>query len=53
MAQEMAPHSYASMQHLQFFKGWDSVQDVRKPIIAAVNGYALGGGYLPSGIIPL
>ncbi|NXR23262.1 ECHM protein, partial [Cinclus mexicanus] len=27
-----------------FLAGWDKVSIVRKPIIAAVNGYALGGG---------
>ncbi|XP_066180412.1 enoyl-CoA hydratase, mitochondrial [Sylvia atricapilla] len=27
-----------------FLSGWDKVSIVRKPIIAAVNGYALGGG---------
>jgi len=34
------PGTYAS----GFLKGWDAVANTRKPIIAAVNGFALGGG---------
>ncbi|EKV26862.1 Enoyl-CoA hydratase [Caenispirillum salinarum AK4] len=42
---EMAGKSYMDA-YLQDFitKGWQRVSTVRKPIIAAVNGYALGGG---------
>jgi enoyl-CoA hydratase len=40
------------MQNLDFidaftgasFAGWDAMQAIRKPVIAAVSGYALGGG---------
>jgi hypothetical protein len=27
-----------------FFEGWSAVRRTRKPVIAAVSGYALGGG---------
>lgn len=30
--------------HKRFMEGWTGLAAVRKPIIAAVNGYALGGG---------
>lgn len=42
---EMATRDYANMQRSQYFKGWDRLQDITKPIIASVNGYALGGGF--------
>jgi len=39
-------HDYASMFRYDFpsAKGWGAVQNARKPTIAAVAGYALGGG---------
>ncbi|HEX4077649.1 MAG TPA: enoyl-CoA hydratase [Rhizomicrobium sp.] len=42
---EMAPKSYMDMFGANFFAGAvDRIAAVRKPIIAAVAGYALGGG---------
>ena len=41
---EMAPQSYHDMYAADWFAGWDAVGRVRTPIIAAVSGFALGGG---------
>jgi enoyl-CoA hydratase len=41
---EMQNKSYIEALLGDFFSGWDDVGRVRKPIIAAVAGYALGGG---------
>jgi enoyl-CoA hydratase len=42
---EMAPKSYLEMYRENFFAGAaDRIAAMRKPIIAAVAGYALGGG---------
>ena len=42
---EMAPKSYAEMFKSDFFAGEaEAVAKCRKPVIAAVSGYALGGG---------
>jgi enoyl-CoA hydratase len=41
---EMQNKSYVEAFLGDFFSGWDDVGRVRKPIIAAVAGYALGGG---------
>ncbi|MEJ5998169.1 enoyl-CoA hydratase [Corynebacterium sp. H130] len=41
---EMAPKGATEMYNLNWFAGWDGLTAVRTPIIAAVNGYALGGG---------
>jgi len=41
---EMQPQSFADMYLDDYFAGWDRVAASRKPIIAAVNGFALGGG---------
>lgn len=41
---EMAPKTAAEMVREDFFANWDELSRARTPIIAAVNGYALGGG---------
>ena len=41
---EMQAQGYADMYGSNFFAGWERVTDTRKPWIAAVNGFALGGG---------
>ena len=41
---EMQPQGFADMYAADFFAGWDRVVATRKPWIAAVAGFALGGG---------
>lgn len=41
---EMAEQSYTSMYEADWFAGWEALGRVRTPIVAAVSGYALGGG---------
>ncbi len=41
---EMREHSFSEMYQLNWFSEWDQISQIRKPIIAAVSGYALGGG---------
>ena len=41
---EMSDQGFASMYASNFFQGWEEVTATRKPWIAAVAGYALGGG---------
>ncbi|WP_040819708.1 enoyl-CoA hydratase-related protein, partial [Nocardia jiangxiensis] len=41
---EMQTKSYMDMFLVDHFAGWDRLVAFRKPIIAAVAGYALGGG---------
>jgi enoyl-CoA hydratase len=41
---EMQPQGFADMYSSNFFAGWEQVTATRKPWIAAVAGYALGGG---------
>jgi enoyl-CoA hydratase len=41
---EMQSQGFADMYSANFFGGWEQVTSTRKPWIAAVAGYALGGG---------
>lgn len=41
---EMADKSYIEMHQSDWFSGWSRFTEIRLPMIAAVNGYALGGG---------
>lgn len=41
---EMASKSAMDMFNEDWFAGWAALSQVRIPVIAAVNGYALGGG---------
>lgn len=41
---EMQPQSFSDMYVADYFAGWDRFAACRKPVIAAVNGFALGGG---------
>src|SRR5690348_16517973 len=41
---EMSSQGFADMYTQDFFAGWERITATRKPWIAAVAGYALGGG---------
>jgi len=41
---EMSSQGFADMYASDFFGGWERITGTRKPWIAAVAGYALGGG---------
>ena len=41
---EMQARGFADMYAHDFFAGWEQFARTRKPIVAAVAGYALGGG---------
>lgn len=41
---QMAELDFATAFKTDFFAGWSRLTSVRKPTIAAVNGFALGGG---------
>ena len=40
----MQSQSFSDMYLADYFAGWDRFAACRKPVIAAVNGFALGGG---------
>jgi enoyl-CoA hydratase len=42
---EMAEKSFSDLYARDVFGAWDQMSAIRKPIIAAVAGYALGGGF--------
>ena len=41
---EMSDKSYSEMLGIDYFSGWEAFCALRTPKIAAVSGYALGGG---------
>jgi enoyl-CoA hydratase len=41
---EMAPQSYVDVFHGGLFAEWNTMRAIRKPIVAGVSGFALGGG---------
>jgi enoyl-CoA hydratase len=41
---DMQAYTYADAYSQDLWAGWDGMKKVRKPVIAAVAGYALGGG---------
>ena len=42
---EMADRTYIDASLGKFLQGWSGLSEARKPVIAAVNGSALGGGF--------
>ena len=42
---EMKDKTFAEVTEEDFLRDWDHINRIRKPIIAAVAGYALGGGF--------
>lgn len=41
---ELKDRTFSDVYYGGLLKSWDKVTQIKKPIIAAVNGYALGGG---------
>ncbi len=41
---EMSTKTYMDTYKSNMFSQWDNITQIRKPVIAAVNGFALGGG---------
>ncbi|WP_156290611.1 enoyl-CoA hydratase/isomerase family protein [Oceanobacillus salinisoli] len=42
---EMAEDDPISLEKLNQFADWDRISNIKKPILAAVQGFALGGGF--------
>ncbi len=42
---EMKDKTYSEVKDENFLATWDHINTIRKPIIAAVSGFALGGGF--------
>ncbi|CAD8053288.1 unnamed protein product [Paramecium primaurelia] len=42
---EMQDKSFPQVQNIQMLASWENLTNIKKPILAAVNGYALGGGF--------
>lgn len=40
----MKDKSFPNTYSISMLSNWDNITNIKKPIIAAVNGYALGGG---------
>ncbi len=41
---EMASKDFGQVQQTDMLSTWQNIRNIRKPIVAAVNGFALGGG---------
>lgn len=41
---EMAPKTFADAYSTDFIESWSAMMTIKKPVVSAVNGYALGGG---------
>ena len=41
---EMSSRSFSEVQKQDMLSSWQDIRSIKKPIIAAVNGFALGGG---------
>ncbi len=42
---EMKDKTFEEVRSQNFLSNWDHINTIRKPLIAAVSGYALGGGF--------
>ena len=40
----MQNQNFESVHRKKMLQSWENINDIKKPIIAAVNGFALGGG---------